>query len=628
MSFATASNMTAAGAGPGTTGNNPPAGLPDGYFKQVYSITLQSSFGTPPYSYALLSGGLPPGVNMNGAGVVSGKPVDTGAYEFQVQVTDSGKPKLRRNVAYRMNVGIGIDMYGGFTALPSPKHPSGFFHMEKQAGRWTMVSPLGNAFYVRSVFNANEGFIEAGVLKDRYNNDMELWAAHRGQRMLSWGFNALGEYTAYRGLPVGTWGGKSGNAVKLPFILLFTVSSDLLYHPKDLGVAEPIKDIMKGIPTSTYNDYRGILLDFFDPKWQQGYVGEVAQQNKAITGGFAGVPWIIGITTEDADYLWALKGTGNNPNSPYPHPAWLVAVANFQQSGYQDTQVYSKYAWVSYLQSKYTGIAALNAAWGSTYTSFGDQGGYGTGTGVLDEDGRHTKWMGKDPYMLTGETSALKADMDAFLYQYVYQMESAAVKAIRSSDSNHLIFGPSALGGVGDTGVRPQVLKALADAGLDVLAIGYDPLNPQNVSTATGAYDMTGKPVLVWYGVTANKDSYWYKYSGNYHGPDYATQEVRGQHYASDQTVLYGAKATNGDHPILGIDFWSLTDSGLGEATNWGLLSDRDNAYNGKEAISAPGKDPWGFPTGGEDRNYGNSIDTITRANINIARQFIVEKTQ
>jgi hypothetical protein len=104
--------------------------------------------------------------------------------------------------------------------------------------------------------------------------------------------------------------------------------------------------------------------------------------------------------------------------------------------------------------------------------------------------------MGTDPYMLKGETAALQADMNAFLYQYVYQMESVAVKAIRSCDKNHMIFGPSALEGVGAMGIRPQVLQALADAGVDALAISYSPASPQNVSISTQAYDLTGKPTI------------------------------------------------------------------------------------------------------------------------------------
>jgi hypothetical protein len=119
--------------------------------------------------------------------------------------------------------------------------------------------------------------------------------------------------------------------------------------------------------------------------------------------------------------------------------------------------------------------------------------------------------------------------MDAFLYQYVYQMESVAVKAIRSYDKNHLIFGPAALGGIDGAGVRPQVLKALADAGVNVFAISYDPLSPQNLSTVSAAYDLTGKPAILWYGISANRDSYFHDKPRNGHAADYPSQEARGQ---------------------------------------------------------------------------------------------------
>ena len=77
---------------------------------------------------------------------------------------------------------------------------------------------------------------------------------------------------------------------------------------------------------------------------------------------------------------------------------FLIAVANFTTSDHNDPKLYAKYAWSAFLQKKYDTIAALNAAWGSDYTSFGDDGGYGAGTGVLDEDGRHKAWLGADPY--------------------------------------------------------------------------------------------------------------------------------------------------------------------------------------------------------------------------------------
>ena len=617
---------------------NSTTGAVAGHYLENYTASLQSSFGTAPYHYALVSGSLPAGLSLSSNGKITGKPETMGRYSFQIAVTDSSAHPLTSNSQVTITVSLGLDPYGGLTSIPSKNGASGYFRMEKADGRWSMVSPLGNTFYINSVFNAAEGFIERSVLTARYGTNMELWATHRGERMQSWYFNTLGEYTSQRGLPVGTWGGHNGNSVKLPFILLFPTAGDAYLSPSRLGLPQALKNIVAGVPHSTYNGYQGRLLDVFDPEWQQAYTAELANQNTAITGGFANVPWIVGITIEDADYFWALKSVGNNPVAPYPHPSFLIATTNFKYAGFADGKLYAKYAWVAYLQQKYGTIQALNTAWGTSsggsimtkgqgfYTAFGDAGGYGTGTGVLDEDGRHS-WMGHDPYMLAGENTNLKADMDAFLYQYTYQLASVAVKTIRSYDQHHIIFGPSALGGNGNYGVRPPVAQALKDAGVNSIALCYDPLNPPSLNNDKAVYDLVGLPVLLWYGVTANADSYWHGYAGDYHAPDFGTQVARGQHYASDQESLFNAKGSNGDYYILGTDTWSLTDSGTAEKTNWGLTSNRDNPYDGKQAtITGNGRDQWGFPTGGEDLNYGDFIDTVTQTNLNILMQLIEQK--
>jgi len=340
-------------------------------------------------------------------------------------------------------------------------------------------------------------------------------------------------------------------------------------------------------------------------------------------------PWIVGITTEDADFLWALKGTGDNPLKPnsYPHMGFLIAVANFNYSRHRDSKLYAKYAWSAFLQKKYDTIAALNAAWGSDYTSFGDDGGYAAGTGVLDEDGRHEAWLGVDPYMLAGAKPAVQADLDAFLYQYVFQVESVEVQAVRAYDKNHLIFGPNALGGAGAYGPRPQVLQALADAGVDVLILDYDSVYPENVAMATAAHQKTGKPVLLWYGLSANQDSYWHPQAA-VQDADYRTQEKRGKVYAEDQQNIFSAQATDGSFPIIGVDFWGLTDDNAGEHTNWGLISNRDNAYDGKCAVRAPSKDQWVMPCGGETADYGDFLSAVTAANAAIVQQMITEATK
>jgi hypothetical protein len=54
-----------------------------------YAASLVASSGTPPYTWSLVSGTLPPGVTLNPAGYFSGQPTASGTYNVTVQVTDS-----------------------------------------------------------------------------------------------------------------------------------------------------------------------------------------------------------------------------------------------------------------------------------------------------------------------------------------------------------------------------------------------------------------------------------------------------------------------------------------------------------------------------------------------------------
>src|SRR5208283_5336106 len=103
-------------------------------------------------------------------------------------------------------------------------------------------------------------------------------------------------------------------------------------------------------------------------------------------------------------------------------------------------------------------------------------------------------------------------------------------------DTNHLIFGPIALGGVGAYGIRPQVIQAFSDAGVDVISTNYDPAQPETISTSLLPHNQAGKPAYIWYGSSANADSYWHTCCHTTNDADFATQAVRGQHYASDQS--------------------------------------------------------------------------------------------
>jgi hypothetical protein len=68
--------------------------LPDATLGQAYSQSVTATNGTPPYSWSVVSGSLPPGLTLSTTGTpsttISGTPTTLGTYAFTVQVTDSG----------------------------------------------------------------------------------------------------------------------------------------------------------------------------------------------------------------------------------------------------------------------------------------------------------------------------------------------------------------------------------------------------------------------------------------------------------------------------------------------------------------------------------------------------------
>jgi hypothetical protein len=63
--------------------------LPGGVELIPYSQTLSASGGTAPYTWAITSGSLPPGLALSSGGVLSGTPTQSGFYTFSVTATDS-----------------------------------------------------------------------------------------------------------------------------------------------------------------------------------------------------------------------------------------------------------------------------------------------------------------------------------------------------------------------------------------------------------------------------------------------------------------------------------------------------------------------------------------------------------
>jgi hypothetical protein len=66
-----------------------PSSLPNGSIGTPYSQMITASGGTAPYSFAVTSGTLPNGLNLNSNGLLSGDPTTTGTFNFTVTATDS-----------------------------------------------------------------------------------------------------------------------------------------------------------------------------------------------------------------------------------------------------------------------------------------------------------------------------------------------------------------------------------------------------------------------------------------------------------------------------------------------------------------------------------------------------------
>jgi hypothetical protein len=81
------------------------AALPNGSGGGAYNTTLLAIGGTPPYTWSIVSGALPPGLTLNPtSGAISGTPTAPGTYSFVIQVSDSATPanKITRSLTIQV----------------------------------------------------------------------------------------------------------------------------------------------------------------------------------------------------------------------------------------------------------------------------------------------------------------------------------------------------------------------------------------------------------------------------------------------------------------------------------------------------------------------------------------------
>jgi len=318
----------------------------------------------------------------------------------------------------------GFDQYGGLTALPSPNPATGFFRIEKIGNRWVLVDPDNNAYFSLGVAVVSstpgqdpDGRTYGDYTSAKYGGSSSVWASQTKLRMLSWGFNALGMFESSYVRSYGSFGRQPNPPLMPHFNLHVGFAKKSLANDPPL-VSEPVKNFL----WDGQNAF-AIFPDVFDPKFRAFAFAAVTQNINSTTGGLATEltsPWVLGYVTDETDDL---RGFG--AVAVHRHIGWAAVAAmptqttaqvRYRTVTYSDTTVYTKLALRDFLKARYNNdLSALNAAWNSTYTSWESAGGWGQGTGLLDEKGTHP-WMG-DRTTLGGETLSMQTDLNDFLFQ-------------------------------------------------------------------------------------------------------------------------------------------------------------------------------------------------------------------
>src|ERR1017187_5855847 len=548
------------------------------------------------------------------------------------------------------------------------------------------------------------------------------WSLEQLNRMRSWGMNGVDGYQYYRLTPFYTDSSASGwpagdhtIPVHMPQNYISGLTRYSFENANNCSITSAVKDMINGVGAA-YTAWRYDFGDYFDPNFSTCLGNVLAGANPGVHGEATGInnDYLLSITIDESGQTGGPLGPGPDfstlpsmslganggetilATAPTQSGTSGSSVQNSLSGGtYSNQTVYTKLAMANYYATEYictgsgkpiaactgnhtgtgsidpnsssyfgstnlaNGIAALNTAWNSFYSSWvsdtphcgtnlatclsgGTLSDFGTGDGLLEENGAcpskgaHPCWTG-DPCTLTlssaaqscstgittAETSAMQADMSAFYSAYLDQYYS--VMKAQWHNATYGAPGVLLLTQVGSGWNTPPRKEVLTEAVkyMDLIGLGAIPAAPWSCGTCTDnqarinfvAQYAGSVPWVEWEGFDANSDSAESAYSSSIGSP-YTTQEQRGAGFQSMVTGLVNANDTaTGTYNVVGYEWWDMFDMNS-QQLNWGLVTPLDNPYDGKGAtIKGAEPDQWGYPTGGELANYGNFLSAVSAAN-------------
>jgi hypothetical protein len=109
---------------------------------------------------------------------------------------------------------------------------------------------------------------------------------------------------------------------------------------------------------------------------------------------------------------------------------------------------------------------------------------------------------------------------------------------------------------------------------------------------------------------------------------NFETQKARGKWWAEEVAKIAKDKSPDGTYYLVGAEWWKYMDNGWTywvEQVNWGLVSLKDNAYDGKEATKL-GADGKAGTWDDEVNDYGDALSSVTKANKLVYRDILTNK--
>ena len=85
--------------------------LPPAELNTPYMATLEAVGGTPPYTWSIASGSLPPGLSLSSDGTITGTPTATGTFTFSLEVVDSLGASARVTQSLEVTVETNVPGY-------------------------------------------------------------------------------------------------------------------------------------------------------------------------------------------------------------------------------------------------------------------------------------------------------------------------------------------------------------------------------------------------------------------------------------------------------------------------------------------------------------------------------------